>query len=97
MSTRRKATRPFELSDGTKVGVGQWICTAARGMNLDPVNYANVQDFHGFRFVNSDLFNNYRVKDSFLSDRFQIPELGKSSQFVGLSDWQLWGTGKSAW
>ncbi|KAK2591239.1 hypothetical protein QQS21_011081 [Conoideocrella luteorostrata] len=49
VSTRRKAKKPFQLVDGTKVEAGQWICTAARGMNLDPTNYAKVLEFHGFR------------------------------------------------
>ena len=68
-------------------------------MNLDPAEYAKVQEFHGFRFVNPDLFNNYHIGNSPLLAQFQMPELGKS-HCIDLSGWQLTelrGTGKSAW
>ncbi|KAI1194760.1 cytochrome P450 [Nemania serpens] len=97
VSTRRKATRPFQLLDGTKVEAGQWICTAARDMNLDPSNYAQATEFHGFRFVEPSILESalsqQRVPPR---DNFQVPAPGKPSQFVDLSDWQLWGTGKSS-
>ncbi|KAI0535045.1 cytochrome P450 [Xylaria digitata] len=98
VSTRRKATKPFQLSDGTRVEKGQWICTAARGVSLDPANYAQANEFRGFRFVEPDVLNRFFSEDgrSLISSSFQIPEPGKSSQFIELSDSQLWGTGKSA-
>ncbi|KAI1413292.1 cytochrome P450 [Hypoxylon sp. FL1857] len=96
VSTRRKATKPFQLSDGTKVESGQWICSAVRGMNLDPANYSKAGEFHGFRFVEPDVLEHYFPASSPSSGKFQKPDPGKSSEFIDLSDWQLWGTGKSA-
>ncbi|KAJ8132332.1 hypothetical protein O1611_g1292 [Lasiodiplodia mahajangana] len=96
ISTRRKALKPFQLSDGTKVEAGQWVCSAARGMNLDPANYACTNEFYGFRFVEPQVLERIFSPDSSLPDSFKIPEPGKASQFVELSDWQLWGTGRSA-
>ncbi|KAI1331512.1 cytochrome P450 [Xylariaceae sp. FL0255] len=98
VSTRRKATKPFQLSDGTRVEQGQWVCTAARGLNLDPANYAQANEFRGFRFVEPRVLEQFFSESSraLESDSFQIPEPGKVSQFIELSDTQLWGTGKSA-
>ncbi|GAP91997.1 putative cytochrome P450 [Rosellinia necatrix] len=90
VSTRRKATRPFRLADGTKVEVGQWICSAVRGMNLDPDNYSQVDEFHGFRFVPRDV-----LERSLSGSPSAFQALDQPSEFVDL-DWQLWGTGKSA-
>ncbi|KAI1169518.1 cytochrome P450 [Nemania sp. FL0916] len=90
VSTRRKATRPFNLRDGTKVEVGEWICSAVRGMNLDPDNYSRVNEFHGFRFVPKDVLEARVTETPSLFEAFDKP-----SEFVDL-DWQLWGTGKSA-
>ncbi|RYP56149.1 hypothetical protein DL771_012094 [Monosporascus sp. 5C6A] len=96
VSTRRKATKPFKLSDGTKVEVGEWICSAVRGMNLDPANYSRVDEFHGFRFVPREILESSLSGVSSPPHKFQTPDPEKSSTFVELSDWQLWGTGKSA-
>ncbi|KAI1824544.1 cytochrome P450 [Xylaria intraflava] len=96
VSTRRKALKPFQLSDGTRVETGQWICSAVRGMNLDSAHYASANEFHGFRFVEPEVLARAFSRDSSLPDSFKIPEPGKASQFVELSDWQLWGTGRSA-
>ncbi|RYP09153.1 hypothetical protein DL765_008544 [Monosporascus sp. GIB2] len=96
VSTRRKATKPFKLSDGTKVEVGEWICSAVRGMNLDPANYSRVDEFHGFRFVPPEILESSLSGVSSSPHKFQTPDPEKSSTFVELSDWQLWGTGKSA-
>ncbi|KAI0160702.1 cytochrome P450 [Xylariaceae sp. FL1272] len=103
ISTRRKALKPFELADGSKVSAGQWICTAARGMNLDPANYAQASEFRGFRFVEPCVLESFVTEhkgklnpDELIPDGFCILEPGKASRFVDLSDWQQWGTGKSA-
>ncbi|KAI1130043.1 cytochrome P450 [Nemania abortiva] len=90
VSTRRKATQPFKLADGTKVKVGQWICSAVRGMNLDPDNYSQVDEFHGFRFVPQNV-----LERSLSGNQISFQALDTPSKFVDL-DWQLWGTGKSA-
>ncbi|KAI0886348.1 cytochrome P450 [Annulohypoxylon maeteangense] len=96
VSTRRKATKPFQLSDGTKVQVGQWICSAVRGMNLDPGNWSQADEFHGFRFVPPNVLERSLSNTRSSSNQFQIPDPEKSSEFVDSSGWQLWGTGKSA-
>ncbi|KAI1113071.1 hypothetical protein F5Y14DRAFT_235713 [Nemania sp. NC0429] len=55
ISTRRKALKPFPLSDGTDVETGQCICSAVRDMNLDPATYSGVNEFRSFRFVESEV------------------------------------------
>jgi len=65
-------------------------------MNLDPQNWSNPEQFHGFRFVESNVLKRSLGEDSG-TGKFKIPDLGKSSGFVDLSDWQLWGTGRSSW
>ncbi|GAB1318482.1 Cytochrome P450 monooxygenase AtmP [Madurella fahalii] len=90
VSTRRKALQPFQLSDGSKIDVGQWVCTAPRGMSLDATYYTNPGEFHGFRFVAPELLADLQHTS------FQVPQPGKTSTFTEVSDWQLWGTGKCA-
>jgi hypothetical protein len=97
VSTRRKATRPFHLSDGTEVKVGQWICSAVRGMNLDPANFPQPNEFRGFRFVDPQVLERSLSGTLPIPEAFQKPDPGKVSDFTELSDWQLWGTGRSAW
>ncbi|KAF7923965.1 hypothetical protein EAE99_006626 [Botrytis elliptica] len=92
MSTRRVALKPFELSGGHQVPVGEWVCTAPGAMHHDSAYYAKSSEFHGFRFVEPSLYRNILE-----ATNFEIPELGKSSEFVSVPDWQLWGTGRIAW
>ncbi|KAL7927017.1 cytochrome P450 [Trichoderma austrokoningii] len=89
VSSRRMALKPFELSDGTRVEAGEWICTAARGMMLDARYYAGPQEFQGFRFVDASM-----LKNKLASDVSQGQ--GTLSNFTDIGDWQLWGTGRSA-
>ncbi|KAK8051626.1 GMC oxidoreductase [Apiospora rasikravindrae] len=97
VSTRRKATKPFQLSDGTKVETGRWVCSASRGMNLDPRKWSQAGEFHGFRFVSPQVLECALADASSSSgSTFHIPNPMESSKFVDLHDWQLWGTGKSA-
>lgn len=92
VSTRRVALKPFELSGGHQVPVGEWVCTAPGAMHHDSAYYAKSSEFHGFRFVEPSLYRNILE-----ATNFEIPELGKSSEFVSVPDWQLWGTGRIAW
>lgn len=89
------ALQPFQLSDGTRVETGQWICSAARAMNTDPANYSDAREFHGFRFVAPEVLE--RTLPNSASHKFQIPESSKPSPFTKMEDWQLWGTGKYSW
>ncbi|EHL02729.1 putative Ent-kaurene oxidase [Glarea lozoyensis 74030] len=83
--------KPFELSGGHKVPVGEWVCTAPKAMHRDQVYWAKPLDFHGFRFVEPKLY------DTILSaTQFEVPEPGKQSAFNEVLDWQLWGTGRNA-
>lgn len=66
-------------------------------MNLDPKNHSLPETFHGFRFVKPDVLEHSLSNGLHERETFQVPDTGKSSSFVELSDWQLWGTGKSAW
>lgn len=89
------ALQPFRLSDGTEVEKGQWICSAARGMNTDPANYSDPREFHGFRFVAPEVLEQSLLPTA--SRGFHIPESSKASPFTKMEDWQLWGTGKYSW
>ncbi|RDL36451.1 Cytochrome P450 [Venustampulla echinocandica] len=91
MSTRRIALKPFELSGGHQVPVGEWVCTAPGAMHRDPAYWAKALEFHGFRFVEPTLY-----KAILSATEFEIPEPGKESAFNEVLDWQLWGTGRNA-
>jgi hypothetical protein len=91
VSSRRMALKPFELSNGTRIEAGEWICTAARGMMLDARYYTAPQEFQGFRFVDPSILNNKLAGD--IVSQVQ----GTPSNFTDIGDWQLWGTGRSAW
>ncbi|KAK1254766.1 hypothetical protein MKX08_008761 [Trichoderma sp. CBMAI-0020] len=90
VSSRRMALKPFQLSDGTRVEAGEWICTAARGMMLDARYYTAPHEFQGFRYVDSSILKNKLAVD--LVSQVQ----GTPSNFTDIGDWQLWGTGRSA-
>ncbi|KAK4071690.1 uncharacterized protein Triagg1_5928 [Trichoderma aggressivum f. europaeum] len=91
VSSRRMALKPFELSDGSRIEPGEWICTAPRGMMADTRYYADPLKFQGFRFVDSNLLNK---KVSGISGD-GVPQ-ETPSKFTDITDWQLWGTGRSA-
>jgi cytochrome P450 len=100
VSTRRKVLKDFHFSDGQTVKSGDWVCTAPKGMNTDPDNYVKAQSFMGFRFVKpEDLEQAEKVLPALSSqdERFAIPEMGRASNYIELSDWQQWGTGRCAW
>ena len=83
-----------------KIKAGDWVCTAPKGMNMDPANFVNAHDFYGFRFVKPEVLAEAEKNIPALSnsnEEFQIPEPGKSSNYIELSDWQQWGTGRCAW
>ena len=82
------ALSPFSLSDGTKVNVGDWVCTPPHAMMRDPINYAKPLEFHGFRFVDPSLLH--------IDGSIKYEELDKPSQFTDLNDWLLWGAGRNA-
>lgn len=63
-------------------------------MNVDSTHYSDPTQFHGFRFVRPEVLD--KASKTF-SGAFKIPEGQEPSDFTELSDWQLWGTGKSSW
>ncbi|KAF7891373.1 uncharacterized protein EAF02_001698 [Botrytis sinoallii] len=92
LSTRRVALKPFELSGSHQVPVGEWVCTAPGAMHRDSAYYAKSSEFHGFRFVEPFLYRTILE-----ATNFEIPELGKSSEFVSVPGWQLWAIGRVSW
>jgi cytochrome P450 len=62
-------------------------------MNVDSTYYSDPTQFHGFRFVRPEVLDK---ASKTLSGSFTIPEGQEPSEFTELSDWQLWGTGKSS-
>lgn len=87
MSSRRMALRPFTLSDGTHLNVGDWLCTPLRAMSRDERLYERATEFHGFRHVEPGLLEQ-------LEQGFE--HFGKSSSFTETKDSQMWGTGRMA-
>lgn len=72
-------------------------------MNTDPANFAKATDFYGFRFVKPEVLEQaVQTLDALSSpsstqDNLTIPESGKASNYIELSDWQQWGTGRCSW
>ncbi|KAL6876964.1 cytochrome P450 [Trichoderma novae-zelandiae] len=91
VSSRRMALKPFELSDGSTVRPGEWICTAPRGMMSDARYYTDPLQFQGFRFVDPKRLD----KQLSALSGHRVPQEAPSS-FTDVNDWQLWGTGRSA-
>ncbi|KAI1123641.1 putative cytochrome P450 [Nemania abortiva] len=97
VSTRRKVLKPFKFSDGMTVQPGNWICSAARGMNRNPNTWAKADEFYIFRFVKPEVLEQAeKYIEGLSSDKFKIPEAGKTSAYTDVSGWQQWGTGKGS-
>ncbi|KAI1381213.1 cytochrome P450 [Hypoxylon crocopeplum] len=97
VSSRRKVLRPFMFSDGTLVQPGDWICSAPKGMNRNPNTWSKADEFYIFRFVKPEILEHAETYiEGLSSEKFKIPELGKSSVYTDLTDWQQWGTGKAS-
>ncbi|KAI1121769.1 cytochrome P450 [Nemania abortiva] len=89
MSTRRAALKPFTLSDGTSVGVGDWLCTPVRALMQSGSHYPDPLEFNGFRFVDpSTITESAKVSKSFQE---------KPSRLVDVDNtFHVWGTGRMA-
>ncbi|EED23820.1 cytochrome P450, putative [Talaromyces stipitatus ATCC 10500] len=98
MSTRRQALQPFELPDGHKIQVGDWICTPLRAMMRDSANYPDPLKFDGFRFVDTERLNALKNMPSSLGSdpEMRMVGSGKGSRLTDVIDWQVWGTGRMA-
>ncbi|KAI1375702.1 cytochrome P450 [Hypoxylon crocopeplum] len=92
MSTRRYATQPFTLSDGTKLAVGDWACTPVRAIMQSPEYYPSPLEFNGFRFVSLAQLD--AATSSQTGTKFVQPE---PSKLVDVNNaWHVWGTGRMA-
>lgn len=92
MSTRRQATQPFTLSDGTKLEVGDWACTPLRAMLHDETRFKEPSQFLGFRFVDN------QVLAALTNSDFGSLESQKPSLLTDVDkNWHVWGTGRMAW
>ncbi|KAI7774340.1 ent-kaurene oxidase [Diaporthe eres] len=91
VSTRRMALKTFQLSDGTTIEPGGWVCTAVRAMASDPAYFARPQEFHGFRFVDRGYLETVDHGADYVR-----PPPGTKSGLTEVAEWQLWGTGRCA-
>ncbi|KAI0809677.1 cytochrome P450 [Xylaria sp. FL0064] len=89
MSTRRSALKPFILSDGTRVNVGDWACTPVRAIMQNAEFYPEALAFNGFRFVDQS-----RVDIASSSFKVLQPKPSKLTDVD--STWHVWGTGRMA-
>ncbi|KAI0870674.1 cytochrome P450 [Hypoxylon argillaceum] len=88
MSTRRCATKPFELSGGIKLEVGDWACTPVRAIMTSSTYYPDPVTFHGFRFVSPEIASP-EIRESFSLLQLQPSKITDASQA-----WHVWGTGR---
>ncbi|KAI3319097.1 cytochrome P450 [Xylariaceae sp. AK1471] len=88
MSTRRCATKPFELSDGTKLAVGDWACTPVRAIMTSREFYPEPTIFHGFRFVDQNLVHPKVAR------KFAFLQPNPSKITDASQSWHVWGTGR---
>lgn len=76
MGTRRMTLERFSLSDGTRLEVGEWICTPSRAVARDPANFPKPLEFHGFRHADSS------VHEKIAARTFGNPQLEKTSSLT---------------
>jgi cytochrome P450 len=91
VSTRRYATQPFTLSDGTKLAVGDWACTPVRAIMTSPEYYPQATEFNGFRFADTTAI------DTSVSEKFGFIQPNPSKLTDVNDSWHVWGTGRMAW
>ncbi|CAI6095198.1 unnamed protein product [Clonostachys chloroleuca] len=92
MSVRRCALRPFSMSDGTKLEVGEWACAPAGAINTREDYYPFPKSLSGFRFVDSALLA--------AIDEDTNPPAARQAKHSKLADvdhsFLMWGTGRMA-
>lgn len=89
-STRRKALKPFTLSNGTHVKPGDWLATPLAAMLIDSANWAEPKEFHGFRHVGGAYLE--RIE----AGGFRNPNPERACLMTDIAKWQTWGTGRMA-
>lgn len=94
VSTRRCATQPFTLSDGTSLEVGDWACTPVKAIMHNPEYFPEPFEFNGFRFVERSLLEAMSSRNS-----APVPPVGQRPS--GLTDadntFHVWGSGRMVW
>ncbi|KAM7184927.1 Ent-kaurene oxidase [Rhypophila sp. PSN 637] len=97
-STRRAALRPFTLSDGTKLNVGDWACTPVKAMMHNPDFFPEPLQFHGFRFADPAIVEQAvaAVVGSGTAEKFKTPQPKPSKLTDCDSTYHVWGTGRMA-
>ncbi|KAK4185240.1 Ent-kaurene oxidase [Podospora australis] len=93
-STRRAALRPFTLSDGTKLNVGDWACTPVRAMMHDPEFFPEPMQFNGFRFADPVIVEEAAARSH--GSNFKTPQPKPSKLTDCDSTYHVWGTGRMA-
>ncbi|KAI1346843.1 cytochrome P450 [Xylaria sp. FL0043] len=96
MATRRSALQPFTLSDGTRVHIGNWVCTPVKSIMQDSRFYPNPLQFYGFRFVDPNIVEG-TVNRQEGGTQFAPSPQPTQSNFTDLNQtFHFWGTGRCA-
>ncbi|KAK4033683.1 cytochrome P450 [Parachaetomium inaequale] len=95
-STRRCALRPFSLSDGTKIDVGDWASTPTAAIMQSAEFYPEPMRFSGFRFVPQELLDSLDVSEPDEEARLKAnPHQPSPSKLVDIDgSWYVWGAGR---
>lgn len=80
------------MSDGTKIGVGEWACVPSGVINTDPAHYPSPDEFSGFRFVDPVILHEV---DGVSTPAAMQP--GPSKLTDVSHSFLMWGTGRMAW
>ncbi|KAI1306229.1 cytochrome P450 [Xylaria venustula] len=88
MSTRRCATQPFKLSDGTTLAIGDWACTPVWALMTSQEYYPEPTTFHGFRFADQ------RSVSPEAASKFAFLQPKSSKMTEPRQSWHVWGTGR---
>jgi hypothetical protein len=97
-STRRCAIRPFSLSDGTKINVGEWATTPTAAMLQSAAFYPKPLHFSGFRFVPQELLDGLDESNTDDTELKTKPRQPSPSRFVDIDgSWYVWGAGRQTW
>lgn len=89
-SSRRWALKPFALSDGTKLNVGDWVCTPVCDIMQNPKFYLDPLAFNRFRFASRDILDDAKGKFKFIQ-----PNPSKLTDID--NTFHVWGTGRMTW
>ncbi|KAL5437920.1 hypothetical protein PMIN06_010389 [Paraphaeosphaeria minitans] len=90
LSTRRQALKPFTLSTGARLSVGDWLCTPVQALMQTETHYPQALSFNGFRFVDPALFDKEDMapNEAFQSAPSKLTDVGHT--------FHVWGTGRMA-